>query len=859
MAVFNLDDNAFLRSRFQGHAASRVVTKTTQSLAQAGNLDGHIVVHSKVWSATNDQFVKHTTDAMRGTTNGLNATIDLVTIFKGLEGTVACTTDKAGNPLPANLSGKVYRNPAYPAIELYDGVIMTGVAGSNAVGSGDTARYESYEILNGTARVMDWIPPTAVADGTYPVVPGYTGRVEVCKDAAPAASSVWTDLENCGDVSGAWALDQSNWEFVYMAGMVKFHPDCTPIGKGYKSIRFTGFKYIGSVLSDTLTELQTNVEQNIGANLTAVTNRVTALETATADLPTIRTDIAARVLQSTYTTDMAAVNEAIAGKVAAEEGKALISTSEITKLADYPAYAAVRAAIAAMMDASEVDAAIAAVIADYYNKTQIDGFITTINGKIASVFKYKGVVNYIADLPASDAEGLEVGHVYHVKYEAAVAEGETPKSVNSEYVWNGTAWEELGSIVDLSDYYTKSQVDNLIAGERTRATGEESRIEGLVTAEAATARAAEEAIAGDLADEIDRATGEEERIEGLVTAETTRATGEEARIEGLVTAEATTARAAEGANATAISNEVTRATGEEQRIEGLVTAEVTRATGVEGGLRTDLDAEIARATGAEGTLRTAIETEASTARAAELANSNAISAEVSRAEEAEGDLQEAIDAEATTARAAEQANATAIGNEVTRATGEEARIEGLVTAEAERAADEEERIEGLVTAETTRATAAEEANATAISNEATTARAAEQANAAAIAAETSAREAAVSAINTTLAGKSNVTAVQYLTTGTTQAPQAVNLAVDVWYIVKAPFTGTLPTAPADGTIIKVSTLVGGDMRRLVAGEGDTILGSSNPCAIGITEDGLSLDTENYVFLYIAADKNWVVL
>jgi hypothetical protein len=840
-AVFNLDDNAFLRSRFQGHAASRVVTKTTQALAQAGNLDGHIVVHSKVWSATNDQFVKHTTDAMRGTTNGLNATIDLVSIFKGLAGTVACTTDKAGKPLPANLSGKVYRNPAYPAIELYDGVTMTGVASSNAVGSGATARYESYEILNGTARVMDWVPPTAVSDGTYPVVPGYTGRVEVCKDATPTASSVWTDLENCDDVGGVWSLDQSNWEFVFMAGMVKFHPDCTPIGKGYKSIRFTGFKYIGTVLSDTLKDLQTQIEQSIGGNFTAVTNRVTALETATADLPKIRTDIAARVLQSTYTTDMAAVNAAIAGKVSAETGKALIATTEITKLAGYPAYSAVQAAIAAMMDASEVNAAIAAVIADYYNKTQIDGMVETINGKIASVFKYKGVLDYIAELPAKNAAGLEVGHVYHVKYEAAVEEGETPRAINSEYVWNGEKWEELGGLNDLSAYYTKAQVDGLISGERTRATGAESRIEGLVTAEATAARAAEEAIADDLADEIERATGEEKRIEGLVTTEADRAAREEARIEGLITDEATTARTAEDANKTAIESEVSRAKGEEQRIEGLVTSETTRATGIEGGLRTDLNDEVARAKGAEGSLRTSIETEANTARAAEQKNANDISAETSRAEKAEGELQDAIDDEATTARAAEQANTTAINNEVTRATDAEARIEGLVTAEAGRAEGEEARIEGLVTAEASRAKAAEQDNAKAIAD------------------ETTAREAAVASINTALAGKSNVTAVQYLATGTLEAPQAVNLAVDVWYIVKAPFIGTLPTAPADGAIIKVSTLVGGDKRRLVAGEGDTILGSNNPCAIGITEDGLSLDTENYVFLYDASAHNWVVL
>lgn len=78
------------------------------------------------------------------------------------------------------------------------------------------------------------------------------------------------------------------------------------------------------------------------------------------------------------------------------------------------------------------------------------------------------------------------------------------------------------------------------------------------------------------------------------------------RVEGLITAEAATARAAEEANAdaakaaddkavaaqiyaenvnTALDQEVTRATDEEARIEDLVNAEVTRATGVEDELR----------------------------------------------------------------------------------------------------------------------------------------------------------------------------------------------------------------------------------------------------------------------------------
>ena len=855
--AFNLDDNAFLRSRFQGHAASRVVTKTTQSLAQAGNLDGHIVVHSKIWSAANSQFVKHDTDAMRGTTNGLNATKDLVTLFKALPETVACTTDVNGVALPANLSGKVYRNPNYPAIELYEAVEMTGVAGSNAVGSGATARYESYEILNGAARVMDWIPPTAVSDGVYPVVPGYTGRVEVCKDTTVTESSVWTDLENCADVGG-WALAEANWEFVYMAGMVKFHPDFTPIGKSYKHIRFTGFKYIGTVLSDTLTALQNNVEQNIGANLNLVAGRVTALETATADLPTIRTNISG--LQS--------------GKVDKVTGSSLVADTEISKLAQYPAYSAVQAAIAAMADPEEVTTAINTALTAYYTSTQVDGIVDGINAKLVNVFKYIGVVDNVALLPASNAEGLAVGHVYHVSYEysltsdatfvdgttyytvadgvytaATVTAGEAVtastyyvrRQLNAEFAWNGTRWEDLGGIIDLSAYATKAYVDGLVSAEaataraaeqanaaaitaeETRATGEESRIEGLVTAEAS------------------RAAGEEARIEGLVTAEASRAAGEESRIEGLVTAEATAARAAEAANAAAITAEETRATGEEARIEGLVTAEA------------------ATARAAEQANAAAITTEAATARAAEQANASAISAEEQARAAADEDLQDAIDAEAQTRESADNANTTAISNEASRAAGEEARIEGLVTAEAATARAAEGANATAISNEVTRATGEEARIEGLVTAEAATARAAEQANAAAIAAETAAREAAVTGINTALAGKTNVTTVQYLTTGTANAPQAVNLVVDTWYIVKAPFTGTLPTAPADGTIIKVSTLVGGDKRRLVAGTGDTILGSANPCAIGITEDGLSLDTENYVFLYIAADHNWVVL
>ena len=69
-------------------------------------------------------------------------------------------------------------------------------------------------------------------------------------------------------------------------------------------------------------------------------------------------------------------------------------------------------------------------ITDAYTKTEV-------NNLVASVFHYKGTKATISALPSSDNT---TGDVWHV-----TADG-------SEYVWNGSAWEELGTVVDLSGY-----------------------------------------------------------------------------------------------------------------------------------------------------------------------------------------------------------------------------------------------------------------------------------------------------------------------------------------------------------------------------------------------------------------------
>lgn len=115
----------------------------------------------------------------------------------------------------------------------------------------------------------------------------------------------------------------------------------------------------------------------------------------------------------------AQVAAGVANKVDKVEGKQLstedYTTAEKTKLATYPE--------------------------NYSTVTAL------IDSKVASVYKYKGTVATEAELPDSDQV---VGDVYHV----------TEKS--KEFVWDGTKWEELGGIVDLSGYYTKTETDGAI-------------------------------------------------------------------------------------------------------------------------------------------------------------------------------------------------------------------------------------------------------------------------------------------------------------------------------------------------------------------------------------------------------------
>lgn len=81
------------------------------------------------------------------------------------------------------------------------------------------------------------------------------------------------------------------------------------------------------------------------------------------------------------------------------------------------------------------------------SESECESIKEELKSYIIGVYKYKGSVQTVADLP-DDLTTEEIGWVYNVE----------EKGVN--YAWTGTEWDPLGSIIDLSEYATKQYVDN---------------------------------------------------------------------------------------------------------------------------------------------------------------------------------------------------------------------------------------------------------------------------------------------------------------------------------------------------------------------------------------------------------------
>lgn len=87
-------------------------------------------------------------------------------------------------------------------------------------------------------------------------------------------------------------------------------------------------------------------------------------------------------------------------------------------------------------------------IKDAYTKDEVDG-------KLSSVYKYKGSVATYSALPT---ENLEVGFVYNIE----AADKKNGIKAGDNVAWNGAAWDVLAGTVDLSDYSTTEEVNTKI-------------------------------------------------------------------------------------------------------------------------------------------------------------------------------------------------------------------------------------------------------------------------------------------------------------------------------------------------------------------------------------------------------------
>lgn len=85
----------------------------------------------------------------------------------------------------------------------------------------------------------------------------------------------------------------------------------------------------------------------------------------------------------------------------------------------------------------------------------IHSAISALESKVTSAFCYKGTVQDYADLPI---EGNSIGDVWNI----ANADETNEVEAGDNAAWDGESWDILAGVIDLSNYYTKEEINTLI-------------------------------------------------------------------------------------------------------------------------------------------------------------------------------------------------------------------------------------------------------------------------------------------------------------------------------------------------------------------------------------------------------------
>lgn len=212
-----------------------------------------------------------------------------------------------------------------------------------------------------------------------------------------------------------------------------------------------------------------------------------------------------------------------------------------------------------------------------------------------------------------------------------------------------------------------------------------------------------DALEDGLAAEIARATGEEQRIEEKLDREIERSTTEDDNLWEALRAEIARSTDKDNEHDRKIAEEIQRANDAENALHDEIVKETTARISGDTALDTKIDKEISRATGEDKNLWETLRAEVARSTAKDNEHDEQISDEIKRANNAEHALHDEIVKEITARISGDTALNTKIDNEITNRTNAESgitsEIERAIAKEAELVA-EDERLSNTITAET---------------------------------------------------------------------------------------------------------------------------------------------------------------
>ena len=98
------------------------------------------------------------------------------------------------------------------------------------------------------------------------------------------------------------------------------------------------------------------------------------------------------------------------------------------------------------------DQTVADMFDDRYTKTEVDAIIQSLG----TIQRLCGKVDTRSDL--DNIQNPQAGDTYIVG---------TSTTNNSEWMWIGTSWEQLGPMIDLTGYYTKTEINSMLTNYAT--------------------------------------------------------------------------------------------------------------------------------------------------------------------------------------------------------------------------------------------------------------------------------------------------------------------------------------------------------------------------------------------------------